>query len=86
MGKQKVKSFWLEGWGRGLFLLCAEGLSAMIKKEERDGLLKGVAVSREAPWISHLLFADDSIVFCRASVEECDRVLKVLEDYEGESG
>ena len=32
-----------------LFLLCAEGLSAMIKKEERDGLLKGVAVSREAP-------------------------------------
>ena len=24
-----------------LFLLCAEGLSAMIKKEERDGLLKG---------------------------------------------
>ena len=31
------------------FLLCAEGLSAMIKKEERDGLLKGVAVSREAP-------------------------------------
>ena len=32
-----------------LFLLCAEGLSAMIKKEERDGLLKGVAVSRKAP-------------------------------------
>ena len=29
-----------------LFLLCAEGLSAMIKKEERDGLLKGVAVCR----------------------------------------
>ena len=67
-------------------MLCAEGLSAMIKKEEREGLLKGVAVSREASQISHLLFADDSIVFCRAFVEECDRLIKVLEDYEGESG
>ena len=63
-----------------------KGLSTMIKKKEREGLLKGVAVSREALRISHLLFADDSIVFCRASVEECDRVIKVLKDYEVESG
>ena len=69
-----------------LFLLCAEGLSAITKKEEREDLLKGVAVSREALRISHLLFADDNIVFCRASVKECDRIIKVLEDYEGESG
>ena len=33
-----------------------------------------------------MLFADDSIVFCRATKEECDRVLKVLEDYEGDLG
>ena len=69
-----------------LFLLCAEGLFAITKKEEREDLLKGVAVSREALRISHLLFADDNIVFCRASVKECDRIIKVLEDYEGESG
>ena len=69
-----------------LFLLCAEGLSAMLKKEVRDGTIKGVAVSRGAPSISHLLFVDDSIIFCRASVLECDRVMKVLEDYERVSG
>ena len=69
-----------------LFLLCVEGLSAMLKKEVRDGKIKGVAVSRGAPSISHLLFADDSIIFCRASVLECDRVMKVLEDYERVSG
>ena len=69
-----------------LFLLCVEGLSAMLKKEEREGHLKGVAVSREAPQISHLFFVDNSVVFCKASVQECDRVIKVLEDYEGESG
>ena len=33
-----------------------------------------------------MLFADDSIVFCRATGDECDRVLKVLEDYEGDLG
>ena len=70
-----------------LFLLCAEGLSAMFKKEERGGgHLKGVAVSRRAPSITHMLFADDSIVFCRATKEECDRVVKVLMDYERDSG
>ena len=68
-----------------LFLLCAEGLSAMIKKEEREGHQRGIAVCRGAPRISHLLFTDDSIVFCRATWEECDRVLKVLEDYQGDS-
>ena len=33
-----------------------------------------------------MLFADDRIMFCRATRDECDRMLKVLEDYEGDSG
>ena len=69
-----------------LFLLCTEGLSAMLKKEERAGKIKGVAACRGAPRVSHLLFVDDSIVFCKASMEECDRLIKVLEEYEGDSG
>ena len=63
-----------------LFLLCAEGLTAMLKKEEAAGNIKGVATCRGAPRISHLLFADDSIIFCRATAEEGSRVLKVLAD------
>ena len=31
-------------------------------------------------------FADDSLLFCRATVEECANVLKILEAYEGSSG
>ena len=58
----------------------------MLNREEKVGHIKGVAVSRGAPRISHLLFADDSIVFCRATVEECGRVIKVLEDYERDFG
>ena len=69
-----------------LFLHCTEGLSAMLKKEESDGQIKLVAICRGAPHVSHLLFAYDSIVFCRASVEECDRLIKVLKEYEGDSG
>lgn len=69
-----------------LFLLCAKGLSAMMKSKEREGHIKGTAVSRGVLSISHLMFADDSIVFCRATIEECDRVIKVVEDYEGDSG
>ena len=69
-----------------LFLICAEGLSAMLKKEESEGHIKGVAVCRGAPRVSHLLFADDSIIFCRALITECERVLKVLDDYERDLG
>ena len=46
-----------------LFLLCAEGLSAMLRKEEEHGNIRGISVCKGAPQISHLFFADDSIVF-----------------------
>ena len=32
-----------------LFLLCLEGLSAMLKREETEGKIKGVSVGRGAP-------------------------------------
>ena len=69
-----------------LFLLCMEGLSALLQKEVRMGRIMGVPVCRGAPKISHLLFADDSIIFCRATLEEANRVSQVLKDYERESG
>ena len=69
-----------------LFLLCAEGLFALIKKKEAVGLLRGLGVSKLAPPVSHLFFADDSIIFCRATMEECKQVAEVLDTYEKESG
>jgi hypothetical protein len=50
-----------------LFLLCAEGLSCLLKSRGPVYLSRGVRVGVHAPWISHLLFADDCIVFSEAS-------------------
>ena len=68
-----------------LFLLCVEGLSAMLQNEVRMGRIKGVPVCKGAPQISHLFFVDDSIIFYRATLEEANRVSQVLKDYKRES-
>ena len=40
-----------------LFLLCAEGLSSLLKNVGPQFLSKGIRVGIHAPWISHLLSA-----------------------------
>ncbi|KAL0008862.1 hypothetical protein SO802_010364 [Lithocarpus litseifolius] len=69
-----------------LFLLCGEGLSAMLKQAENRGSINGVSVCRKAPRISQLLFADDCLVFCKANMKECSNIWKILQDYEMASG
>ena len=39
-----------------LFLLCAEGLLALIKSSVKSGSLEGLAVSLGGPKLSHLFF------------------------------
>lgn len=48
-----------------LFILCTEGLSALIRDVETRGLLTGTKVCRHAPSVSHLLFADDFFYFSK---------------------
>ncbi|KAA3453480.1 reverse transcriptase [Gossypium australe] len=69
-----------------LFLFCSEGLSALMKMAKQNGLVKGAKASRYGPEISHLLFADDCILFGEAS-ERGARVLKeILQEYADCSG
>lgn len=35
----------------------------MLKKAEEEGNLNGIKVARGAPSISHLMFADDTLIF-----------------------
>lgn len=46
-----------------LFLLCAEGLVSFVEDTERKDFIQGFKVSRYAPSVSHLLFADDNLFF-----------------------
>ena len=69
-----------------LFLLCAEGLSKLLKSATQAGLIHGIAAARRGPKISHLFFADDSLLFCRVGREECNKVVEILDCYEKVSG
>lgn len=64
-----------------LFLLCVEGFSALLTRSKEEGRINGVAVWRRAPRISHLLFADDLLLFCQASQEKVQSVTDILQLY-----
>ena len=69
-----------------LFFLCALGLQSLLHKAKVNGEINGVAICRNSPRISHLFFADDSVVFCRAKEEECQKIIDLLSIYERGSG
>ncbi|XP_019163090.1 PREDICTED: uncharacterized protein LOC109159433 [Ipomoea nil] len=50
------------------------------------GDVHGLRVARGAPALSHLLFADDSLLFFKANVGEAQAVKRCLTDYEKLSG
>src|SRR4051812_37336259 len=64
-----------------LFLLCAEGLSSLLSFEEKAGRLIRVKVCRDAPAISHLFFADDSLILMRADATNADSLRNALNEY-----
>jgi len=69
-----------------LFIICAEGLSTLIRKDEAMGEINGVKICNNAPIISHLLFADDCFLFFRANVDQTSKMRAILSTYERASG
>jgi hypothetical protein len=69
-----------------LFLLCAEGLFGLLLHEEEVGGIDGVRVCRNAPSVSHLLFADDSLNFMKAETNNATSLQRVLDTYCANSG
>ena len=65
-----------------LFLLCTEGLDSLISKVETEGAIHGFGLSRRSSKLTHLLFADDSLLFCRFNRSECQKMLEILVQYE----
>jgi len=69
-----------------LFLLCTEGLSSLLRTTEQEGKITGVPIAYRGFKLSHLFFADDSLLFCRADFVEWGNLLQLLRLYEQASG
>ena len=69
-----------------LFLLCVEGFLSLLAKAETKNKLHGVSICRRAPSISHLLFADDSLLFCWVTQDEVQEIADILQLYATASG
>jgi hypothetical protein len=64
-----------------LFLLVVEGLSCLLKTCNQSSSLSGIMVAPTASAVNHLLFADDNLLFFKASVEGAKEVKEVLAKY-----
>ncbi|XP_050211430.1 uncharacterized protein LOC126661619 [Mercurialis annua] len=69
-----------------LFVLCSEGLGFKIKQAVARNVIKGIKIAKECPVISHLFFADDSIIFSQATHQDVTGLISVIEDYGRASG
>lgn len=58
-----------------------EVLSRILLKTEEEGVIHGVKVAGNALTISHLLFADESLLFCYSKLNEGREVKDILDDY-----
>jgi hypothetical protein len=56
-----------------LFLLCAEGFHSLITQDSEQGNLQGVSLCRQGPKITHLFFVDDSLLFSKVTLRDCEK-------------
>ena len=65
-----------------LFLIVAKCLSALIKKLVEEGVLEGISVCKRGPKLSHWFFTNDSLIFCKATLSDCDTLQQIFQVYE----
>ncbi|KAA3471043.1 reverse transcriptase [Gossypium australe] len=65
-----------------LCLICAEGFSQLLDMAKRERKFFGAKVGRSGISMTHLLFADDSVLFEEASIEDANIMKNVINEYE----
>lgn len=68
-----------------LFILCAKVFSSLIHVAETANLIREVRFSKDL-MVSHLFFADDSLIFCRAATRDCCSLKEIFNIYSAASG
>jgi hypothetical protein len=58
----------------------------LITRSQNLSYINGIAIAPNAPKISHLFFADDSIIFCKANTNEAIHLKAIFDEYQRISG
>ncbi|KAI0524605.1 hypothetical protein KFK09_003982 [Dendrobium nobile] len=66
-----------------LFIMCSQLLSSLIQQR---GLQIGIHTSNRAPKITHLLYADDVLLFGKSSVSQLRVMMNLIKEYCGWTG
>jgi hypothetical protein len=69
-----------------LFIICADVFSRMLTKKQDQSYITGIKLAQDAPKVSHLFFADDSLIFCKANKAEAEHLLDFFDEYQRISG
>lgn len=56
-------------------------LSCLINKIEEEGKIEGFQLARSAPSLTHLFFADDALLFGKASPQNAYELIRILNSY-----
>ncbi|KAH0981763.1 hypothetical protein GBA52_008940 [Prunus armeniaca] len=65
-----------------LFLIVAEGFSAVLHQAEFNYKIRGVSIVASTPSLNHLFFVDDSLLFCDAEPTQVDKLKRIFRIYE----
>lgn len=69
-----------------LFIFCADVLPGLFHRCHKNKQLHGIRIARQARQISHMFFADDSLLFARANLIEAETILNMHSTYQRVSG
>lgn len=65
-----------------IFVICTQGFSSLLRNYSEQGLIRGVRMARRGPIITHLFFADDSLVSFKVDGNSVRNFKDCLETYE----
>ena len=69
-----------------IFLFCTKGLHSLLQHFADSSQIRGVSICKLGPRLTHLFFADDSLLFCRSTISDCQKIQESLCTYEKASG
>ncbi|XP_071909569.1 uncharacterized protein [Coffea arabica] len=63
-----------------------EGFSSLLRQAAGNKRISGMRICRQGPSLTHLFFADDSLIFCKANEQQATELMRVLQVYATGSG